>query len=69
MSCKRSDGAVKKIEIWKLPAILLVALSRFSFIGMLKDKRENYIDYPVGYVSVIVVVIVVCCWCLLLVVG
>lgn len=49
--CKRSPGAVKKIEIWKLPAILLIALSRFTHDGLWKEKRQNYIDYPVGWVT------------------
>ena len=46
--CKHSSGAVKKLEIWKLPAILLIALSRFIHEGLWKEKRQNFIDYPVG---------------------
>ncbi len=46
-SCKRSAGAIKVIEVWRLPAVLLIGLSRFSLAGW-KDKRQNFIDYPTG---------------------
>ncbi|NP_001080551.1 ubiquitin specific peptidase 8 L homeolog [Xenopus laevis] len=45
-NCKTQRVATKKIEIWKLPPILLVHLKRFSFEGRWRQKLQAYVDFP-----------------------
>ncbi|OCT86909.1 ubiquitin carboxyl-terminal hydrolase 8 isoform X2 [Xenopus laevis] len=45
-NCKTQRVATKKIEIWKLPPILLVHLKRFSFEGRWRQKLQSYVDFP-----------------------
>lgn len=47
-SCNHSV-AFKRMEIWRLPPILLINIKRFIFEGQWREKRQNYIDYPVRY--------------------
>ena len=47
-ACNHS-AAFKRMELWKLPPILLINLKRFTFEGQWREKRQNYIDYPVRY--------------------
>lgn len=44
--CKRQRDAVKKMDIWKLPHILLIGLSRFSHEGVWRHKLNTYVDFP-----------------------
>jgi ubiquitin carboxyl-terminal hydrolase 8 len=45
-SCKQHRDASKRIEIWKLPAILLIHLKRFSYDGVWRQKKQNFVDFP-----------------------
>lgn len=47
-SCKTHREASKRIEIWKLPPILLIHLKRFSFEGMWRQKKQNFVDFPLS---------------------
>ncbi|KAG8440543.1 hypothetical protein GDO86_006330 [Hymenochirus boettgeri] len=45
-NCKTRRDSLKKMEIWKLPPILLVHLKRFSFDGRWKQKLQTHVDFP-----------------------
>ncbi|XP_053575303.1 LOW QUALITY PROTEIN: ubiquitin carboxyl-terminal hydrolase 8 [Bombina bombina] len=45
-NCKTLRDSLKKIEIWKLPPVLLVHLKRFSYEGRWKQKLQTYVDFP-----------------------
>ncbi|XP_078097239.1 ubiquitin carboxyl-terminal hydrolase 8 isoform X2 [Mustelus asterias] len=45
-NCKTHRDATKKLEIWKLPPILLVHLKRFSYEGRWKQKLQTNVDFP-----------------------
>ncbi|XP_061077155.1 ubiquitin carboxyl-terminal hydrolase 8-like isoform X1 [Conger conger] len=44
--CKVLRDSTKKLEIWKVPPILLVHLKRFSYEGRWKQKLQTAVDYP-----------------------
>ena len=46
--CKCSRDAVKKIDIWKLPMILLIHLKRFQFDGCRHRKITSAVDFPLN---------------------
>ncbi|XP_052096420.1 ubiquitin carboxyl-terminal hydrolase 8-like [Mytilus californianus] len=45
--CKVDRDSVKKIDIWKLPRILLIGLNRFVYEGQWRQKISSYVDFPV----------------------
>ncbi|XP_038668871.1 ubiquitin carboxyl-terminal hydrolase 8 [Scyliorhinus canicula] len=45
-NCRMHRDAIKKLEIWKLPPILLVHLKRFSYEGRWKQKLQTSVDLP-----------------------
>ncbi|KDQ06861.1 hypothetical protein BOTBODRAFT_60381 [Botryobasidium botryosum FD-172 SS1] len=45
--CKKHQQATKKIEIWKVPDILVVHLKRFSNSRILRDKIDAFIEFPI----------------------
>jgi len=45
--CKKEVRAVKKIDIWKVPPILLIHLKRFYYEKSSYGKLINRVDYPV----------------------
>ncbi|XP_066448745.1 ubiquitin carboxyl-terminal hydrolase 8 [Eleutherodactylus coqui] len=45
-NCKTRRDSTKKIEIWKLPPVLLVHLKRFSYEGRWKQKLQTCVDFP-----------------------
>ncbi|KAL8615253.1 hypothetical protein ACOMHN_050294 [Nucella lapillus] len=45
--CRMERDAEKKIDIWKLPHILLIGLNRFVSDGMWMQKKTTYVDFPV----------------------
>ena len=45
--CKVDRDSVKKIDIWKLPRILLIGLNRFVYDGPWRQKINAYVDFPV----------------------
>ncbi|KAK2999764.1 hypothetical protein RJ639_022747 [Escallonia herrerae] len=45
--CKKHCQATKKLDLWRLPEILVIHLKRFSYSRFLKNKLEIYVDFPV----------------------
>lgn len=45
--CKNHCQAGKKLDLWRLPEILVIHLKRFSFNCFLKNKLETFVDFPV----------------------
>ncbi|KAK3095889.1 hypothetical protein FSP39_020374, partial [Pinctada imbricata] len=45
--CKVERDSVKKIDLWKLPGILLIGLNRFVYEGQWRQKISSYVDFPV----------------------
>ncbi|XP_064192598.1 ubiquitin carboxyl-terminal hydrolase 8-like isoform X1 [Anguilla rostrata] len=45
-NCKTHRDSTKKLEIWKVPPILLVHLKRFSYEGRWKQKLQTSVDFP-----------------------
>ncbi|XP_038706727.1 ubiquitin carboxyl-terminal hydrolase 8 isoform X1 [Tripterygium wilfordii] len=46
-SCKKHQQASKKLDLWRLPEILVIHLKRFSYSRFMKNKLEAYVDFPV----------------------
>ena len=46
-SCKQHRQASKKLDLWRLPEILVIHLKRFSYTHSAKNKLETYVDFPV----------------------
>lgn len=44
--CRSIQKAKKKIDIWKLPSILIVHLKRFEFTKRRTGKIKDLIDFP-----------------------
>lgn len=44
--CKELQCASKKIDIWKLPEIMVIHLKRFSQVRRWSNKVDTYIDFP-----------------------
>ncbi|XP_068455558.1 ubiquitin carboxyl-terminal hydrolase 8 [Clinocottus analis] len=44
--CKAHRDSTKKLEIWKVPPIVLVHLKRFSYEGRWKQKLQTAVDFP-----------------------
>lgn len=44
--CKAHRDSTKKLEIWKVPPIVLVHLKRFSYEGRWKQKLQTTVDFP-----------------------
>ncbi|XP_061596330.1 ubiquitin carboxyl-terminal hydrolase 8 isoform X2 [Cololabis saira] len=44
--CKAHRDSTKKLEVWKVPPILLVHLKRFSYEGRWKQKLQTTVDFP-----------------------
>uniref|UniRef100_A0A7N0VJ31 Ubiquitin carboxyl-terminal hydrolase n=1 Tax=Kalanchoe fedtschenkoi TaxID=63787 RepID=A0A7N0VJ31_KALFE len=45
--CKEHRQASKKLDLWRLPEILVIHLKRFSYSRFTKNKLETYVDFPV----------------------
>lgn len=46
-SCKEHRQASKKLDLWRLPDILVVHLKRFSYSRYLKNKLETFVSFPI----------------------
>ncbi|KAH7295005.1 hypothetical protein KP509_27G028200 [Ceratopteris richardii] len=46
-SCKEHRQASKKLDLWRLPDILVVHLKRFSYSRYLKNKLDTFVEFPV----------------------
>ncbi|XP_030454010.2 ubiquitin carboxyl-terminal hydrolase 9-like [Syzygium oleosum] len=44
--CKEHRQATKKLDLWKLPDILVVHLKRFSYSRYLKNKLDTFVNFP-----------------------
>lgn len=44
--CKKHCQAGKKLDLWRLPEILVIHLKRFSYSCFLKNKLETFVDFP-----------------------
>ncbi|XP_027340882.1 ubiquitin carboxyl-terminal hydrolase 8 isoform X2 [Abrus precatorius] len=45
--CKKHRQASKKLDLWRLPEILVIHLKRFQYSRYMKNKLETYVDFPV----------------------
>ncbi|KAL5205334.1 hypothetical protein ABZP36_033543 [Zizania latifolia] len=45
--CKEHRQASKKLDLWRLPEILIIHLKRFSYSRYTKNKLETFVDFPV----------------------
>ncbi|KAF9349159.1 CSN-associated deubiquitinating enzyme Ubp12 [Mortierella sp. AD094] len=46
-SCKEHQQATKKLDIWRLPDVLVVHLKRFSHTRAWRDKIDAMVDFPI----------------------
>ncbi|KAF9200683.1 CSN-associated deubiquitinating enzyme Ubp12 [Haplosporangium sp. Z 27] len=46
-SCKEHQQATKKLDIWRLPDVLVVHLKRFSHTRAWRDKIDALVDFPI----------------------
>ncbi|GAB4857168.1 hypothetical protein Ancab_015078 [Ancistrocladus abbreviatus] len=46
--CKKHRQAIKKLDLWRLPEVLVIHLKRFSYSRFLKSKLETYVDFPIS---------------------
>ncbi|OIV99196.1 hypothetical protein TanjilG_19692 [Lupinus angustifolius] len=44
--CKKHRQASKKLDLWRLPEILVIHLKRFQYSRFMKNKLETYVDFP-----------------------
>ncbi|KAK2418567.1 ubiquitin carboxyl-terminal hydrolase [Trifolium repens] len=47
-TCKEPQQATKKLDLWRLPEILVVHLKRFSYNRYFKNKLETFVDFPIN---------------------
>ena len=45
--CKKHCQAIKKLDLWRLPEILVIHLKKFSYSRFSKNKLETYVDFPI----------------------
>ncbi|CAL9099304.1 unnamed protein product [Musa acuminata var. zebrina] len=46
-SCKEHRQATKKLDLWRLPEILVVHLKRFSYSRFMKNKLDTFVNFSV----------------------
>ncbi|WOL15310.1 ubiquitin carboxyl-terminal hydrolase 8-like isoform X1 [Canna indica] len=46
-SCKKHQQATKKLDLWRLPEVLVIHLKRFSYTRYTKNKLETLVDFPI----------------------
>ncbi|GAA5907514.1 hypothetical protein JCM8208_001400 [Rhodotorula glutinis] len=46
-ACKEHKQATKKVELWKVPDVLVFALKRFSSSRYSRDKIDDLVDFPI----------------------
>ena len=44
--CKEHRQASKKLDLWKVPEVLVVHLKRFSYSKYWRDKLDTPVDFP-----------------------
>ena len=45
--CKEHRQARKKLDLWRLPEILVVHLKRFSYSRYMKNKLDTFVNFPI----------------------
>ncbi|MCL7028140.1 hypothetical protein MKW94_026715 [Papaver nudicaule] len=45
--CLKHRQASKKLDLWRLPEILIIHLKRFSYSRFMKNKLETFVDFPI----------------------
>ncbi|GLJ47751.1 hypothetical protein SUGI_1008530 [Cryptomeria japonica] len=45
--CKERRQASKKLDLWRLPKVLVVHLKRFSYSRSMKNKLETLVNFPI----------------------
>ncbi|CAK9137481.1 unnamed protein product [Ilex paraguariensis] len=45
--CKERRQASKKLDLWRLPEVLVIHLKRFSYSRSMKHKLETFINFPI----------------------
>nr|GMD98650.1 ubiquitin carboxyl-terminal hydrolase 9-like [Ipomoea batatas] len=45
--CKEHRQATKKLDLWRLPDILVFHLKRFSYSRWLKNKIDTFVNFPI----------------------
>ncbi|XP_078448386.1 ubiquitin carboxyl-terminal hydrolase 9-like [Wolffia australiana] len=45
--CKKHRQATKKLDLWRLPEILVIHLKRFSYNRFMKNKLDTFVNFPV----------------------
>lgn len=46
-SCKEHRQATKKLDLWRLPEILVFHLKRFSYSRFMKNKLDTFVNFPI----------------------
>ncbi|KAJ9565237.1 hypothetical protein OSB04_001203 [Centaurea solstitialis] len=44
--CKEQRQASKKLDLWRLPEVLVIHLKRFSYSRNVKNKLETFVNFP-----------------------
>ncbi|KAF6162941.1 hypothetical protein GIB67_021090 [Kingdonia uniflora] len=47
-NCKEHQQAMKKLDRWRLPEILVVHLKRFSYSRYMKNKLDTFVNFPIS---------------------
>ncbi|KAK1694163.1 hypothetical protein QYE76_010860 [Lolium multiflorum] len=50
-SCKEHRQASKKLDLWRLPEILVVHLKRFSYSRYMKNKLDTFVNFPIHHLD------------------
>ena len=45
--CKGPRAANKKLDLWRLPPVLIFHIKRFSYQGPFRDKIDQTVDFPI----------------------
>ncbi|KAL8207878.1 hypothetical protein R6Q57_007290 [Mikania cordata] len=45
--CNEHQQATKKLDLWRLPNIIVFHLKRFSYSRFLKNKLDTFVDFPI----------------------
>ena len=49
--CKEHRQAYKKMDVWRLPDVLVIHLKRFSYTSYLRDKIDTLVSFPLECVG------------------
>ncbi|XP_062188295.1 ubiquitin carboxyl-terminal hydrolase 8-like [Phragmites australis] len=46
--CKKHQQAMKKLDFWRLPEVLVIHLKRFYYTQFTRNKLETFVDFPIS---------------------